>query len=195
MALDEFNSSAVFNWSEGSWLNMMAWQVGLKWGDALGVRNLFLRAEYNIARPYTYAHREIITNWAHYEQPLAHPWGANFEEYLIRAHYRFGRWSLLAALHHGNLGRDGENENWGGDIYQSWEDRSVDNGAFAGQGNSSTLTYFRVESTFTLNPRYNLQLHAGYQNRSETAAVGGFPDSRWWYFGLRTNVYDSYQDF
>ena len=195
MALDEFNSSAVFNWSEGNWVNMMAWQLGLKWGDALGIRNLFLRSEYNIARPYTYAHREIITNWGHYQQPLAHPWGANFEEFLLRAHYRTGRWSFLAALHYGDLGRDAEDENWGGDIYQSWESRPSNTGVFVGQGQSSDLTYFRIESTFTLNPRYNLQLHAGYQNRSETATVGGFPDSRWWYVGLRTNVYDSYQDF
>ena len=195
MALDEFLSSAVFNWSEGNWVNMMAWQVGLKWGDALGIRNLFLRAEYNLARPYTYAHREVITNWGHYQQPLAHPWGANFEEFLLRAHYRTGRWSLLAALHYGNLGRNGEGENWGGDIFQSWEDRSLDTGVFVGQGNASNLTFFRIESSFTLNPHYNLQLHAGYQNRSETATVGGFPDSRWFYVGLRTNVYDSYSDF
>lgn len=195
MAMDEFTSSAVFNWSEGSWLNMMAWQAGLKWGDAFGIRNLFLRAEYNIARPHIYAHREILTNWGHYNQPLAHPWGANFEEMLVRAHYRIGRWSFLAAYHQGRTGRDAPGENWGGDIFKSFDIRSADTGVFAVQGNLGELTYLRAEAAFTINPLYNLEVHAGYQSRTETSEVGGFPDSRWAYFGLRTNLYTSYQDF
>lgn len=195
MAIDEFTSSEVFNWSEGDWRNMMAWQLGAKWGDAFGIRNLFLRTEYNIARPHTYSHREILTNWGHYNQALAHPWGANFEEFLIRAHYRSGRWSFLGAFHQGIVGRDGDNENWGGDIFKSWETRSADTGVFTAQGNEGDLTYLQLEASFTLNPIYNLQLFAGYRSRSETADVGGFPNSSWWSFGLRTNAYDSYQDF
>ena len=173
----------------------MAWQAGVKWGDALGVRNLFLRAEYNIARPHIYAHREIITNWGHYNQALAHPWGANFEEWLVRAHYRIGRWSFLAAFHQGRTGRDAPGENWGGDPFKSFDERSADTGVFTPQGNIGDITYIRAEAAFTINPKYNLDVHAGFQDRRETSRVGGFPDSRWAYFGLRTNLYASYQDF
>ncbi len=195
MAMDEFTSSAVFNWSEGDWRNMMAWQAGLKWGDAFGIRNLFLCAEYNIARPYIYSHRETLTNWGHYQQPLAHPWGANFEEALFRAHYRIGRWSLLAAYHRGRVGRDGPGDNWGGDIFQNWDNRSAETGVFPPQGITGDLTYLRAEAAFTINPIYNLEAHAGYRARTETTKEAGLPDSRWFYFGLRTNVYTSYQDF
>ena len=195
MALDEFNFAAIRNWSEGSWLNMMAWQAGLKWGDALGVRNLFLRAEYNLARPHTYSHREILTNWGHYNQALAHPWGANFEEILFQLDYRYRRWQFQGAFHHGRLGRDGRGENWGGNIFKSFDTRSADTGVFIGQGVEGRLTYWKAELSFLFNPVYNLRLQAGYRSREETSAEGGWPNSRYAFFGLRTNVYASYQDF
>ncbi|MEY4134268.1 MAG: hypothetical protein RL386_618, partial [Bacteroidota bacterium] len=56
MGMDEFNSKEVFNWQAGSWSNMFSWQAGIKAGDAFGIENLFLRAEYNIARPFIYSH-------------------------------------------------------------------------------------------------------------------------------------------
>jgi hypothetical protein len=114
---------------------------------------------------------------------------------LIRAHYRTGRWSFLLAYHQGRTGRDAPGENWGGDIFKSFDIRSADTGVFAVQGNLGDLTYLRAEAAFTINPLYNLEVHAGYQSRTETSEVGGFPDSRWAYFGLRTNLYNSYQDF
>ncbi|RMF03447.1 MAG: gliding motility protein RemB, partial [Bacteroidetes bacterium] len=176
--------------------NMVAWQLGLKWGDALGVPNLFLRTEYNLARPYIYSHREVLTNWSHYQQPLAHPWGANFRELLVQGNYRYQRWSLFAAYHYGEIGRNAEGENWGGDIFESWDTRTLTTGVFAVQGQTGKLSYLAAELAYTLNPNYNLEVHAGYRARTETTPKAlARPDSRWFYFGLRTNVYTSYQDF
>lgn len=196
IAMDEFTFSAVRNWGEGDWRNMFGAQLGAKYGDAFGIRNLFLQAEYNGARPHLYSHRDVITNWGHYNQPLAHPWGANFEEFLFRAHYRYRRWLLEGAAHYGTLGRDAnEDENFGNDIYKPNTERSVETGVFTGQGTAGEIRYFRAELSYLFNPVYNLRLQLGYRSRMETTAGAGFPDSRYLYFGLRTNVYDMYQDF
>lgn len=195
VAMDEFTLSAVRNWSEGSWLNMFGGQIGAKYGDAFGFRNLFLQAEYNVARPHLYSHREAITNWGHYNQPLAHPWGANFNEFLVRAEYRVGRWMFTGAAHLGSVGRDGPEENWGGDIYKVHDTRSASTGVSVAQGVTGDIRYVRAELSYLFNPVYNLRLQAGYRSRRETSKTGGFPDSQYFYFGLRTNAYQMYQDF
>lgn len=42
------------------------------------VKRLNYLAEFNTARPYTYAHFDRLSNYSNYNQPLAHPFGANF---------------------------------------------------------------------------------------------------------------------
>lgn len=196
VAIDEFSFSEIRNWSNGSWQNMLAWQLGIKYGDAFGVPNLFLRAEYNAARPHTYSHRQILTNWGHYSQPLAHPLGANFREVLLHVDYRFRRVQASLAIHSALAGRD-ENEeaNWGGDIYNSFRVRSADEQLFIGSGTASQINYWRAEVSYLLNPNYNLRLTVGAQQRTEEVPDLGLPDSQTVYFGLRTNMYTLYQDY
>ena len=194
-AMDDFKLSSFRNWSDGEWINFYAWQLGLQYGDALGLRNLFLRAEYNAARPYMYSHREILTNWGHYNMPLAHPWGANFEEILLQARYQWKRWMIEAAVHTGQLGRDIEDENYGGNIFKSYDTHITDTGVFIGHGAESRLSYWKAELSYTFNPNYNLRLIAGYRSRTETVKENGIPDSQYLFFGLSTNIYYSYEDF
>ena len=56
----------------------MGIQLGAKYIDAFGIKNLDLQLEYNRVRPFTYSHRDSVANYTHYNQPLAHPLGANF---------------------------------------------------------------------------------------------------------------------
>ena len=51
-----------------------------------------------MVRPYTYAHHNPQQNYAHYNQPLAHPLGANFSEFLVMANYKYKRWQLDGKL-------------------------------------------------------------------------------------------------
>ena len=56
--------------------------------DVLRIRHLDLQAEYNSARPFTYSHASLFTNYAHYRQPLAHPLGSNFKEFVFIGRYQ-----------------------------------------------------------------------------------------------------------
>ena len=90
----------------GQWVNKFGWQLGLKYYNSFGISGLFTRLEYNAARPYTYSHRNVLTNYGHYAQPLAHPWGANFHEGLAQAVYQHGRWEFEARFNFGLMGLD-----------------------------------------------------------------------------------------
>src|ERR1700749_5288849 len=47
-----------------------------------GVRNLDLQIEDNRIRPFTYEHDNNVSNYTNYNQPLAHPLGANLQEFI-----------------------------------------------------------------------------------------------------------------
>jgi hypothetical protein len=122
--LDEFLTKYLFNGSK-SWTNKYSLQVGGKYVDAFGVPDLDLQAEYNLARPYTYSHKDGGRNYAHYGQSLAHPLGSNFREFIGIARYKpTSRISLYGTLMLANKGRDPDDKNFGGDISKSYETRS-----------------------------------------------------------------------
>ena len=43
-------------------------------------KNLDLQLETNIVRPFVYQHSDTVANYSNYNQPMAHPLGANFSE-------------------------------------------------------------------------------------------------------------------
>ena len=68
-------------------------QLGYKAFDFFYIPRLTMQMEYNFVRPYTYAHHNPQQNYGHYNQPLAHPLGANFSELLLMTNYKWKRFS------------------------------------------------------------------------------------------------------
>lgn len=150
---DEFNFSHVFK-RDGWWANKYAIQVGLKYIDI--VPNLDAQAEFNMVRPFTYTHSENV-NYTHYNQPLAHPLGANFYEFILNVRYQpIPRLSLNAKLLVAKVGTDtlqtGIPTNYGGDIFRS----TGNGGSFVtqdlnnklAQGARGTLSYFQLLTSY-----------------------------------------------
>ncbi len=82
--LDEFNfKNAIAR--NGWWANKWAMQWGLKYIDI--APGFDAQLEVNIARPFMYTHGGDI-NYTQYNQPLAHPLGANFYEIMLNLHYQ-----------------------------------------------------------------------------------------------------------
>ena len=199
--LDEFNFEAFFNES-GSWLNKYSWQLGLKYYDAFEITGLFVRLEYNGARPFTYSHREPISNYGHYGQPLAHPWGANFNEGLIHLLYQFNRWEFDLRYHLGIMGLDQDSISYGADIYRSYNDRLDDNGNEVGQGVRSDFGYLHARLAWVVNPASGLKMEIGTRLRSlkgnaSTTMLSPINtgSSNYFYIGLRTEFFNNYYDF
>ncbi len=201
--LDEFSIEDLLA-RNGSWVNKYAWQIGLKHYGALGIPGLFARLEYNGSRPYNYSHRTVLTNYAHYGSPLAHPYGANFHELLGQLLYRQERWEFEGRLIYALRGMDDEQNYWGTDLYRSYNQRVKDQGNWVGQGLSSHFWYGLARVAYRVNPASNLKLEAGLrwrslQPRKENIARATAPFATgnlfWGFIGLRTALFNQYFDF
>lgn len=199
LAVDEFS---VGNISDlGDWRNKFALQLGAKYFDAFNVKNLFLQFEYNTARPYTFAHRNPLLNYGHYSQPLAHLWGANFWETVAIAQYKKDRFTGTLQLNYGKKGFDFADKtvSYGGDIYQSYDNRFAETGNELAQGNTATIFISNLQGAYLLNPANRLSLFASfsYRNFAIDTNANGFPNdsTTWFSIGIRADLFNWYFDF
>jgi len=116
--LDEFFLKEV-RAGNGWWANKFAVQVGGKYINAFGLKNLDLQGEVNLVRPFTYSHNDSVSNYTHYNQPLAHPLGANFIEAIGIARYQpHPKWTAYARLILWKQGTDTAESNFGSNIFK-----------------------------------------------------------------------------
>ncbi|MDN4164649.1 capsule assembly Wzi family protein [Cytophagales bacterium LB-30] len=195
--LDEFlleNIRARNGW----WANKYALQAGLKYINVFGIRHLDLQAEYNTIRPFTFQHRDQYTNYAHYRQPLAHPLGANFREYLAILRYQpIKRVNLTAKFIRMEQGLDSANINFGGQVMDSYNTRYArpnDIGHFTTQGIAAETLF--TELTLTWMLRNNIFVDLKYLNRNRTAEWPGYEQHTHAFFvSFRMNIPQRLHDF
>jgi hypothetical protein len=173
------------------------YQLGLKWYDALGIDGLFIRTEYNQVRPYVYASKYPEQNWAHYNQPLAHPQGANFKEFVGEWNYRYKRFEMGSHIVWCRYGDDANGSNWGHNIFLSDFKAQYgypSEGNVIGQGVKSTLVYQNHYLSLCINPRTNLNLVAGVELRNLTQP-SATNKTNFVYLALRSSLMRWYKDF
>jgi hypothetical protein len=200
LSFDEIVFGELFE-ANGSWRNKFAYQIGVKLRNAFDVENLHFRLEYNAARPYTFQHmnRRVLSNYGHFQQPLAHPWGANFNEIVFQVHYRYKRIVGDLQLNIGNTGIDTGSSNWGKDIYKPYDTRERDTGNEIAQGVKNSIMYVEARLGYLVNPSYNLRFEGGIVLRNQTFEDPSFSNQDYnglyVYVGLRTGLFNNYFDF
>ncbi len=177
LVLDEFKLKEILA-GDGWWANKQAIQLGGKLLDVAGVQNLDLQVEVNYIRPFTYEHESIYTNYQHYQQPLAHPMGANLTEVLAVLSYQpLPRLNLMAKGFYTLQGVDAQTpngmNNYGSNVLLSYNTRPLDAtgkmieyGYRVGNGDKNRL--FHADFTATYQPRLNLFLDATLITRHQT---------------------------
>ena len=177
--------------------NKSGFQLGVKYFDAFGVRNLFLLAEFNSVRPYTYATENSRNSFTHYGQSLTSPLGANYKELVGILNYRFLK-DLNIELK-GNLiftGADSSNANIGKSPLASTST------AYLGQdyaynrieGNRNIIALPEAKLIYQFNRTTGLSLWAGALARIEYKS-GKFLTMQFATLGVRSNLYNLYHDF
>ena len=204
--LDEFSIKELQK-NEGWWANKLGYQLGYKIFDPFNIRRLTVQTEYNYVRPYTYAHHNPQQNYAHYNQPLAHPLGANFSEFLFIANYKWKRFELDAKIMLAKYGADfeGDSISYGSNVYLSTGNyaqqegleamgsgRPTNYGIEMHQGNLTLVDYKSVIISYILNPYTNLKINLGVtfrdlNNQDETK-------TRFINFGLKSDLFNHYYD-
>lgn len=191
--IDEFTAKEFFS-NKGYWANKWALQMGFRGADLFGIKNLNYLGEVNTTRPYTYAHFDRVSNYGQYNQPLAHPYGANFREFVGLLNYSYKRFDFSGQLLYAYYGLDPAGENYGKNIFLSYDDRSLNYGSKVGNGIATDLFFAKGKIAYILNPKYNLRLEVASALRTETnelrSAKTGFIS-----FGLRSSFRSFYDDF
>lgn len=171
VVLDEFKLSEIRS-GNGWWANKQAVQLGGKLLNVAGVSNLDLQVEFNFIRPYTYQHTSAYTDYQHYQQPLAHPMGANLTEILgVLSYQPLLRLMLVGKAFYTVQGLDygldaeGRPINYGGNPLLPYDPHPMDFGNRTGQGNKSRLLH--LDFTATYQPRLNLFVDAKLIGRNQ----------------------------
>ncbi|MBC9933817.1 hypothetical protein [Chitinophaga qingshengii] len=194
LVLDEFKLKEVFR-GKGWWANKQSWQLGFRSFDLFKVKNLDLQGEYNAVRPYTYSYKSTMINYEHYNQSLAHPLGANFQEVLGIATYRYKRWYGRGELMYAKYGGDpDEKTNFGHDISKPYTTHPNEYGNWIGQGVKTNLLYAQGTIAYVLNPKYNLRLETSLAVRRLKNDIDSRNDLIF-SFGLRSSFRQFYYDF
>lgn len=171
--LDEFSLTQVRK-NNGWWGNKWGLQLGAKYIDALGINNLDLQLETNRVRPFTYSHADSVANYTHYNQPLAHPLGANFQEVVAIARYQPApRWLMQAKAIYYKQGRDTGSVSYGGNIFLPNVPpyRTKDYGYELGSGVSTKTALATFLLSYELKPNLFLEANALY--RKQTVDLSG----------------------
>lgn len=178
----------------GWWANKWALQAGYKTYDLFGLEHLDIQAEMNVARPFMYSHVTHIQNYGHFRQPIAHPLGSNFREFVLIGRYNFQRLFVEAKYIHAMQGRDAGGQNMGSNIFADYTTHASEYYNEIGQGQKVILQNTSAKAAFLINPRTNMNVYVGFTRRSEEAD-GSKTASNLLTFGLRTSLQNIYYDF
>ena len=193
LVLDEFKFEEI-KAGNGWWGNKQGFQLGFKAYEVMGLKNLYFQTEFNWVRPYMYSHKTTLKNYGHYNQSLAHPFGANFWESVNFIRYNYKRFFFNYQFIYSIYGEDPEGMNYGKDIYKSYDDRVQDYDNYVGQGIETKLLYHNISASWLINPAYNLNITIGYINRNLKTNTNTHT-TNYFYLGLKTSIGNNYYDF
>lgn len=197
--MDDLDVAAARN-GEGYYRNKFGMQAGVKYFlHTPDYRHAaVVLAEWNQANPYTYAHKEPVQNYAHLNQPLAHPLGANFREFIIYGSYRLAyRYYASGRFQVAMTGLDSSAaSNVGSNIFLS--DFTIPGfpdsyGNFVGQGLETHIFSADLRAGYLVNPKINLNLegqifYRTYANDDRAINTLQFM------LGLKTDIFNQYYD-
>lgn len=196
--LDDFNFYKTKKGGTDFFQDKFGYQVGFKAYDIFGIKKLNLQSEYNQVRPYTFAHKIPLNNYAHYNQALAHPLGANFRESVSFINYSVKDFTFRTELLYAVYGADSPSgKHFGQNIFVSDYDSYKGHLSFGnemGQGISTRLKYLDFRISYLLNPKTNMKLEVGVAMREKTTDVIK-ENSNFVYIGFRTALSNIYYDF
>jgi hypothetical protein len=207
LVLDEFSFNNLRG-NDGWWANKIGYQLGYKIFDLFNVDRLTFQAEYNYVRPYTYAHHNPQQSYAHYNQPLAHPLGANFSEFLVMTNYKWKRFEVDIKMMFAKYGGDfkGDSISYGSNLSFSTGNYALQEGLVAissgrpsdfgiemFQGNLTTINYQSLNFSYIINPYTNLKVNFGMTfrnlNNDEEDVRTQFIN-----FGIASDIFNHYYD-
>lgn len=162
-------------------------QLGFNWYKPFGYENICFSAEYNFVSPYSYTNRTVLQNYGHYNLPMAHPWGAGFNEWLVFFNWRNDDWFFDNKWIYGTSKWINGND-YGRNIFLS----SVQPVIITEKLTAQTV-YADFKIGHVINPITNLRMYLGFTNYYRFNGRGR-DNSNYLYLGISTSLTNIYLD-
>lgn len=196
LLIDDLNISE-FKKFDGYWADKLGGQIGIKYINAFMVSNLDLQLELNAVSPYTYTHNDTLANYSHYNQPLAHPLGANFKEWIGIINYQpLQQLTLQLKIFKDLYGQDPDSSNYGGNILIPTYEQTIEhiNNNVIGQGIRTDQTM--IDFIITYEVKHNFYIDAELLHRNATASDTAYNSlTNYLALGIRWNIAKRNFDF
>lgn len=166
-----------------------AFQFGAKWFEPFKIKKLIIQGEINQAARNMYTSVNDIQNYGHYNQPLAHPLGAGFWEFLAIGNYRTDDWFFEAKFSYATY-------RYFVASAQFWKDIYADTDVVIGETVAFTqakLFYTDFKYGYIFNPKTNACAMIGWMHRKLDTFEDPYKTS-YLYLGFRTTLFNSYYD-
>ncbi len=162
-------------------------QVGYKSFDFFKIQNLYLQVEYNRVPREMYFHPNNELHYGHYNQVLAHPAGAGFNEILIILDYKIKGIEFLAKSIFIKYAS----------INSKYNQQNIFNYSllYQTEPNSFLKSPYLINDfqlIYNLNNSYRLQIFTGITNRFN---IENKENKNFLQFGIRTAIRANYNDF
>lgn len=188
LVLSELVIDEIVN-NRGWWGNKWAYQLGLKYIDVLGINNLDMQAELNVCRPFMYTSYSALQTHTNYNQPLAHPLGANFYEMIGIVRYQpINKLNIQLKGVYYIIGYDTLGGNAGQNIQLSYRTSTTPiYGNEITQGQITKVLFIDGMASYML--KHNIFIDAGLTYRYSNSAIKELISERLFLnFGVRFNI-------
>jgi hypothetical protein len=194
LLLDEFFLKEI-RAGNGWWANKFGLQLGGKYINAFGLKNFDLQGELNIVRPFTYSHFDSVSNYTHYNQPLAHPLGANFVEAIGIVRYQpHPKWTASGRLILWKQGVDTGASNVGTNIFRINSERPAGDYGYD-LPNGPAATGINAQLLVSYEWKENIYLEASALIRRWKADVAPNMNTSLFTAGIRMNMFRREYDY
>ncbi|MGC8824923.1 MAG: hypothetical protein ACP5PZ_10095 [Bacteroidales bacterium] len=168
-----------------------AYQVGVKWYNAFFLPNLYLQAEWNKAGAMAYTASDSLLYYSHYNQPLAHLLGNNFNEKIILVSYRYRRLTLSSHASWVQYGQQGQEP-----LPRKSRFVQVLNypTPFLGNGPYTDTQFAAISLGYWINPTARQKIEIGFISRLGTLETLKLR-SQIFYVAFKVNWNNTYVDF
>jgi hypothetical protein len=191
--LDDFNFTE-FKSNHNFWGEKYAVQAGLKYINVFGIDNLDAQIETNIIRPFVYSHGDSLGNYTNYNQPLAHPMGANLKEVAFKIYFQPHKnisFNITGAL--ANQGLDSTHtynsvvSDWGSNPLMSYTLRSAEANNIFKLGGGLKTNIYTVDAVLSCRVAHNIYFDLNFIYR-KFDNVFLIKDEKFFGIGFRMNA-------
>src|SRR5690554_657406 len=194
LAIDEFVLKELTSRSRW-WANKYSGQIGFKGKEELSIGKLRWLVELNFARPFTYSHLNVSTNYGNQGRPLAHPLGSNFVETYAESGLQFSpKFTVKSRFFFTQQGGADGNDtiSFGADVYQPYTNLPFEYGYKIGGNGKVNRLHFSMEIDYLLSKKLKINAFIRSGIEVNNLSKQGYQSNFLIHSGVRTNLWNDY---